>query len=128
MPAEVLRAGDDFQRKVKLVDRFPFLPPEMNRAATLRVIQHCRTGSRSSVVLVLDEAVKASLIGVHESRALSEAAKWGLEVHLLTQNPLGFPSAEIQSNVLQNCWRHEWFRQGSPDPSRRRGSGGPPGR
>jgi hypothetical protein len=30
---EVVRAGEEFVRKEKLVDRFGFLPPEMNRAA-----------------------------------------------------------------------------------------------
>ena len=30
---EVLRAGDEFVRKEKLVDQFEFLPPEMNQAA-----------------------------------------------------------------------------------------------
>lgn len=79
----------------------------MMGAIILRVIHHCRIGSHSRVVLVLDEAVNADLIGVHESRALSEAGKWGLEFHILIQNPFSFPSVEIQSNVLQNCWRHE---------------------
>lgn len=30
---EVLRAGDEFTRKEKLVEQFPFLPDEMKRAA-----------------------------------------------------------------------------------------------
>lgn len=30
---EVLKAGAEFSRKEKLVDRFPFLPKEMNKAA-----------------------------------------------------------------------------------------------
>ncbi len=30
---EVVRAGDDFSRKEKLVERFTFLPDEMKRAA-----------------------------------------------------------------------------------------------
>src|SRR5205823_12960926 len=63
----------------------------MMGAAILRVIQHCRTGAKSKVVLVLDEAVSAGLIGVHESQALSEAGKWGLEFHILVQNPFSFP-------------------------------------
>jgi hypothetical protein len=90
----------------------------MMGAVILRVIQHCRTGAKSKVVLVLDEAVSAGLIGVHESQALSEAGKWGLEFHILIQNPFSFPSDEIRGNVLQNCWRHEWFRQGSPEAAR----------
>src|SRR5205823_11404509 len=62
----------------------------MMGAIILRVIQHCRTGTKSAVVLVLDEAVNADLIGAHESRAFSEAAKWPLEFHIMIQNPLSF--------------------------------------
>jgi len=90
----------------------------MMGAIVLRVIRHCRTGARSRVVLVLDEAVNANLIGLHESQALSEAGKWGLQFHMLVQDPLSFPTPEIRSNVLQNCGRHEWFRQGSPEAAR----------
>jgi hypothetical protein len=90
----------------------------MMGAVIMRVIRHCRTGAKSKVVLVLDEAASAGLIGLYESQALSEAGKWGLEFHILIQNPFSFPSAEIQGNVLQNTWRHEWFRQGSPEAAR----------
>ncbi len=90
----------------------------MMGAVILRAIRHCRTGSRSWIVLVLDEAVNAGLVGLHESQALAEAGKWGLEVMILVQSPFGFPSEEIGRNVLQNCWRHEWFRQGSPEAAR----------
>src|SRR5207253_2035067 len=71
----------------------------MMGAVILRVIQHGRTGVQSRVVLVLDEAVNAGLVGLHESQALSEAGKWGLEFHILVQDPFSFPSKEIQSNV-----------------------------
>jgi hypothetical protein len=87
-------------------------------AIILRVISHCRTGSKSRVVLVLDEAVNAGLIGSHESQAVAEAAKWRLEFHILVQDPFSFASDEIRSNVLQNTWRHEFFRQGSPEAAR----------
>jgi hypothetical protein len=90
----------------------------MMGAVILRVIQHCRTGAACRVVLVLDEAVNANLIGLYESQALAEAGKWGLEFHVLVQDPFGFPSPEIRSNVFQNCWRHEWFRQGSSEAAR----------
>ncbi len=90
----------------------------MMGAVLLRVIQHCRSGAKNRVALVLDEAVNAGLIGMHESQALSEAGKWGLEFRILIQNPFSFASEEIRGNVLQNCWRHEWFRQGSPEASR----------
>jgi hypothetical protein len=90
----------------------------MMGAVILRVIQHCRTGAKGRVVLVLDEAMNANLLGLYESQALAEAGKWGLEVHVIVQDPFGFPSPEVRSNVMQNCWRHEWFRQGSPDAAR----------
>src|SRR5947209_7592970 len=90
----------------------------MMGAVLLRVIHHCRIGSKSRIVLVLDEAVNARLIGVHESQALAEMGKFGLEFHILVQDPFSFPSQEIQSNVLQNTFRHEWFRQGSPPAAR----------
>jgi hypothetical protein len=90
----------------------------MMGAVILRVLQHARTGAKSRIVLVLDEAVNANLLGLHESQALAEAGKWGLEVHVLVQDPFAFPTAEIRSNVFQNCWRHEWFRQGSAEAAR----------
>ncbi len=90
----------------------------MMGSVILRMIRHCRTGSKSRVVLVLDEAVNASLIDLHESQALAEAGKWGLEFRILIQNPFSFASEEIQGNVLQNTWRHEWFRQGNPEAAR----------
>jgi hypothetical protein len=90
----------------------------MMGAVILRVLQHARTGAKGRIVLVMDEAVNANLLGLHESQALAEAGKWGLEVHVLVQDPFGFPTAEIRSNVLQNCWRHEWFRQGSAEAAR----------
>jgi hypothetical protein len=90
----------------------------MMGAVILRVIEHARTGANNPIVLVLDEAVNANLLGLHESQALAEAGKWGLEVHVLVQDPFGFPTPEIRSNVLQNCWRHEWFRQGSAEAAR----------
>lgn len=90
----------------------------MMGAVILRVLQHARTGAKGRIVLVMDEAVNANLLGLHESQALAEAGKWGVEVHVLVQDPFGFPTAEIRSNVLQNCWRHEWFRQGSAEAAR----------
>lgn len=90
----------------------------MMGAVLLRVIQHARTGARSRIVLVIDEAVNAGLIGMQESRALAEAPKWGLEFHVIVQDPFSLPRDEIRSNVLQNCGRHEWFRQGSPEAAR----------
>jgi hypothetical protein len=90
----------------------------MMGAVILRTIQHCRSGSTTKVVLVLDEAVNAGLVGLYESRAIAEVAKWALEFHILVQDPFGFATEEIRSNVLQNCWRHEWFRQGSPDAAK----------
>jgi hypothetical protein len=90
----------------------------MMGAITLRVIRHCRNGSKSRVILVLDEATSAGLIGPFELQALAEAGKWGLEFHILVQNPFSFGNEEIRTGVLQNCSRHEWFRQGSPEAAR----------
>lgn len=90
----------------------------MMGAVILRVIRHCRRGSKSPVVLVLDEAVSGGLLGLYESRALSEAGKWGLQFDVLVQDPFGMLGDEVRSNVLQNCGRHEWFRQGSPEAAR----------
>jgi hypothetical protein len=36
---EVLNAGEEFERKEQLVDRFRFLPPETNRAAKDTALQ-----------------------------------------------------------------------------------------
>lgn len=88
----------------------------MMGAVVLRVIRHCRTGSRNKVVLVLDEAANAGLLGLHEAQAMGEALKWGLAMHVLVQDPITLPSA-IRSNVLQNS-DHHWFRQGSPEAAR----------
>ncbi len=90
----------------------------MMGAVILRVLEHARRGAANRIILALDEAVNANLLGLHESQALAEAGKWGLEVHVLAQDPFGFPSAEVRSNVLQNCYRHEWFRQGSAEAAR----------
>lgn len=90
----------------------------MMGAVILRVIEHCRTGAANRVVLVLDEAANANLLGLHESQALAEAGKWGLEVHVLVQDPLTFGPPEVRSAVLQNTGRHEWFRQGSTEAAR----------
>jgi hypothetical protein len=90
----------------------------MMGAVILRVIEYARRGAANRIVLVLDEAANANLLGLQESQALAEAGKWRLEVHVLVQDPFGFPTPEIRSNVMQNCWRHEWFRQGSAEAAR----------
>jgi hypothetical protein len=89
----------------------------MMGSVILQVIHHHRTRQKGKTVLVMDEAVNASLVGLPESQALAECGKWGLEFHILVQ-ALNFPSPEITDNVLQNCWRHEWFRQGSPEAAK----------
>jgi hypothetical protein len=69
---------------------------------------HDRANRR--ILLVLDEAVNASLIGGagHEVRALAECQKMGLDMHILVQAPT-FPNSHIASDVFTNCKRHEWF-------------------
>jgi len=95
----------------------------MMGAVILRVLQHARTGAKGRIVLVLDEAVNANLLGLHESQALAEAGKWGLEVHISCKTRSASRPRKIRSNVLQNCWRHEWFRQGQCGGRQTRGRG-----
>lgn len=81
----------------------------------LRIINHCRTKPRGKIVLVLEEAVNGALLGLFESQALAECAKWGLEIHILVQSPLSFPTPEIGFNVMTNtAWGQEFYRQGGP--------------
>lgn len=78
----------------------------------LMVIQAARSGQLSRrVVLIIDEGVNASLIDGHVARALAEAAKWGLEIQLIVQNPTRFPSPEIRDAVYQNCATQYVFKQ-----------------
>ncbi len=77
----------------------------------MQVIQHVRTRSRKGrILLVLDEAVNANLVGAagHEVRALAECQKMGLDMHILVQAPT-FPNSQIVNDVFTNCKRHEWF-------------------
>ncbi len=77
----------------------------------MQVIQHVRTRSRKGrILLVLDEAVNANLVGAagHEVRALAECQKMGLDMHILVQAPT-FPNSQIANDVFTNCKRHEWF-------------------
>lgn len=78
----------------------------------LQTIQYVRARPRSTprVLLVLDEATNANLVGAagHEVRALAECQKMGLDVHVLVQS-LNFPNSYITDGVLTNCTRHEWF-------------------
>lgn len=77
----------------------------------MQVIQHVRTRIRkNTILLVLDEAVNANLVGAagHEVRALAECQKMGLDMHILVQAP-SFPSSQIANDVFTNCKRHEWF-------------------
>lgn len=78
----------------------------------LQVIQYVRgrTSSKPGVLLVLDEATNASLIGSagHETRALAELQKKRLDIHALVQSP-NFPSSQIEEGVFTNCIEHHWF-------------------
>lgn len=78
----------------------------------LQTIQYVRARPRSTprVLLVLDEATNANLVGAagHEVRALAECQKMGLDIHVLVQS-LNFPTSYITDGVLTNCTRHEWF-------------------
>ena len=76
---------------------------------TLRYIRS-RPKPEPPVILVLDEATNANLIGAsgYEVRAVAETQKMGLALHTLVQS-LNFPSTEITDGMLTNCLRHEWF-------------------
>ena len=81
----------------------------------LRVIDAARAGRIGRCYLLIDEASNANLIGLNESLALAECGKWGLEFDILIQTVMSITDQQVRDNVLQNCWFHEWFRQGSPD-------------
>ncbi len=70
------------------------------------------------ILLVLDEATNAYLIGSYETRAMAELQKCGLDFRVLVQN-LNFPTTAITSDVLTNCVRHEWFFVASSDLQRK---------
>lgn len=76
---------------------------------TLRYIRS-RPKPYPPVILVLDEATNANLIGAsgYEVRAVAETQKMGLSLHTLVQS-LNFPSTDITEGMLTNCLRHEWF-------------------
>lgn len=78
----------------------------------LQVIHYARSRSKSvpRVLLVIDEATNANLIGGagHEVRALAELQKKGLDIHILCQSP-SFPSAFVEDGVFTNCVEHHWF-------------------
>ncbi|WP_145218225.1 type IV secretory system conjugative DNA transfer family protein [Gimesia alba] len=78
----------------------------------MQTINYVRTRRRPSprVLLVLDEAVNAGLVGGTEVRALAECQKMGLDIHILVQS-LNFPNSYITDGVLSNCVRHDWFYQ-----------------
>ena len=78
----------------------------------LQVIHYVRSRPKSTprVLLVLDEATNANLIGAagHEVRACAELQKRGLDIHILCQSP-SFPSAFVEDGVFTNCIEHQWF-------------------
>lgn len=84
----------------------------MMGAIILQTIRYVRSRTKPfpPVILVLDEATNANLIGAsgYEVRAIAETQKMGLAVHTLVQS-LNFPSTEITEGMLTNCLRHEWF-------------------
>jgi hypothetical protein len=88
----------------------------------LQTINYVRNRPRPypRVLLVADEATNANLIGAagHETRALAELQKAGLDIHVLVQS-LNFPSAFITDGVLTNCIRHEWFYAANPAVARK---------
>jgi hypothetical protein len=91
----------------------------MMGAIILRTIDYAkrRPHPHPPILLVLEEANNAGLIGKHESQALAETRKYGLFFRIVVQSPT-FPR-EIEENVFQNTGRHEYFRCGSYEIARR---------
>jgi hypothetical protein len=81
-------------------------------AIILQVINYVRSRrtSQPRVLLIMDEATNANLIGGagHEVRALAELQKKGLDVHILVQSPT-FANAFVEDGVFTNCIEHHWF-------------------
>lgn len=81
-------------------------------ATILQAIRYVRTRPRPHppVILALDEANNAGLIGAsgYEARAAAECQKLNLHIHILVQS-LDFPTADITDAVLTNALRHEWY-------------------
>ena len=69
-----------------------------------------RLTAKPRVLLVMDEATNANLIGGagHEVRALAELQKQGLDIHILVQSP-SFPNSFIEDAVFTNCVEHHWY-------------------
>lgn len=90
----------------------------MMGAIILKTIDHAkrRPFPHPSILLILEEANNAGLLGKHESQALAETRKFGLFFRIVIQSPT-FPQ-DIGTNVTQNCGCHEWFRCGSYDIAR----------
>ena len=86
----------------------------------MKVINYVRQRAKPfpRVLLVLDEATNANLVSSHETRAMAECQKMGLDIHVLVQL-LDFPSADICNGVLSNSIRHEWFYNANPNVIRK---------
>lgn len=89
-------------------------------AVILRTIQFIRARRRAEprVLLVLDEAANAGLIGEagHEVRAMAETQKYGLDFLVLVQSP-SF-SKHTTEQLLSNAVRHEYFYQANDSVAR----------
>lgn len=131
-PAFQVRCGNAFhlpsfldQAGILLVEGGPVSQPILQTilgSIILQTIQYVRGRGTSQprVLLVLDEATNANLVGAagHEVRALAECQKMGLDVHVLVQS-LNFPSPYVTDGVLTNCTRHEWFYAANPAVARK---------
>jgi hypothetical protein len=69
------------------------------------------------LLIVLEEANNAGLLGKYESHALAETRKYGLFFRIVVQSPT-FPP-DIAENVFQNTGRKEYYRCGSYDVARK---------
>lgn len=82
----------------------------------LTVIRLARSGKLSRrVVLIIDEGanVDPPLIDLNLTRAMNEAAKWGIEIQVILQNPL-FKDPNITDNLFNAANTRFFFKHVNP--------------
>lgn len=85
----------------------------MMSAMTLKAYDFCRRKQTHPVLVVLEEAVNARLVGPQEVQMLAEVRKWGMRFRILVQ-AINFPDIELRKGILQNT-EHTWFYQSDPE-------------
>jgi|GEM_PF-5460477 len=84
----------------------------MMGSVVLKTFDFLRARKREfpSVILCLDEATNANLVGEagQEVKALAELRKWGLEMHIMVQR-FDFPG-QITKDVITNCDTKKYYK------------------